>query len=159
MRKKILLWVAVIMGLAGALAIASWWTSMVHVRYRVEGGRAIVVMVKDAKGQPVGRGRVTVRVVGTRPLPAGLFEGYTGPGSIVTDEDGRVELSVPSEGWTDSTTDWALFWCIPIRGRAPLPRRVRIEVSAEGYRPESFTAEHGFRKGTVTLTLRDKQGG
>ena len=152
MRKKIVYVVVFLMCLT-AVVVASWLTTAVYWDADWPVGEW-VILVRDAEGVPIPGVRLSVRSSETGEFIRGPFENYSGPESLVSDAEGRIQLYNRDEGFWGGHY-WKLFWIWPI-GRAPGPLPINLHISSDGHEAVVLPAEELFTRGTVIVTLYSK---
>lgn len=126
--------VAVIVGIIGLLALASFITSSV----RWTGGYPAAefrLQVHDSKGQPIPNAEFRIYDGGTRHLAFNRpINNHVAGQNLLGDANGVI-TAVSANGMQFGGHTWWLFWLIPIGAKAP---PFDCEITAPGYEPLAF---------------------
>jgi len=140
----------ILVAMVGAAGVCSRMTTVFHVDSRIPGGEGLSITARDSDGGLIQQARLRINVSG--PIPGfQLFQSTSG--NTITTDTGVLHLTVPEDGWEFGSSGWYLFWCIRIWRYRPLPDRVVLEVSADGYLPGRVRARELLDRKKVVVFL------
>ena len=144
---------AVAVALVAGLAIASWETTRYQASGHIHAG-TYRITIQDDSGKPVNGAELKIVMLRGKPVPSLLFSNYSGPNSITSDGEGRMELIVPPPSKGYGYGGWVLFWVIPFEGEPSLPERLQLCISAAGYQAETVSFRRLLEEPSLVVVLR-----